>query len=142
MRSIAEPVYLIGTSRAALSVARRRRRPLHRPSRPDAVVVTSGMLIHISTAQPSAERNVGRLERVRQPILLRLSREGRLSLHAGRLGSPRPRPSSAAPKPSTSSCCRAARPGAAIPVRRAHTTALRARDVEVVKTVTDWLRKL
>jgi pimeloyl-ACP methyl ester carboxylesterase len=70
MRAIAAPVYLVGTSRAALSVAKAATTLTSGPERPDAVVVTSGMLVHLSEAQPSAERNVGGLGRITQPVLL------------------------------------------------------------------------
>ncbi|HXF53823.1 MAG TPA: hypothetical protein VNK52_06840 [Hyphomicrobiaceae bacterium] len=69
LRALASPVYLIGTSRAALSVANAAAR-LSGDAAPDAIVITSGMLVHINDKQPSAERQVGRLERIRQPTLL------------------------------------------------------------------------
>ena len=69
MRGIAAPVYLVGTSRAALSVAN----AVVRGSggdQADAIVVTAGMLVHITDAQPSAQRNVGNLDRIKQPTLI------------------------------------------------------------------------
>lgn len=69
LRALASPVYLIGTSRAALSVANAATR-LSGDAAPDAIVITSGMLVHINNKQPSAERQVGRLERIKQPTLL------------------------------------------------------------------------
>jgi pimeloyl-ACP methyl ester carboxylesterase len=44
-------------------------------NRPDALIITSGMLIDISPAQPSAERNVAGLGRITQPTLLVYHRE-------------------------------------------------------------------
>jgi hypothetical protein len=70
MRAIAAPVTLIGTSRAALSVAKAAAHLLDGAERPDAIVITSGMLVHVDHRQPSVERNVSDLERIRQPILL------------------------------------------------------------------------
>jgi pimeloyl-ACP methyl ester carboxylesterase len=69
LRGIAPPVYLIGTSRAGLSVPSAAAR-LSGDAAPDAIVITSGMLVHINDKQPSAERSVGRLERIKQPTLL------------------------------------------------------------------------
>jgi pimeloyl-ACP methyl ester carboxylesterase len=69
LRSIAAPVYLIGTSRAGLSVPTAAAR-LTGDAAPDAIVITSGMLMHVSDKQPSAEKNAGRLDRIKQPTLL------------------------------------------------------------------------
>jgi len=70
MRSIAAPVTLIGTSRAALSVAKAAAQLSQGAERPDALVITSGMLVHVDQHQPSVERNVAGLHRIHQPILL------------------------------------------------------------------------
>jgi hypothetical protein len=40
------------------------------PERPDAIVITSGLLMNVDRTQPSAERNVGRLERITQTTFL------------------------------------------------------------------------
>ena len=69
LRGLAAPVYLVGTSRAALSVAKAGVQ-LSGEEKPDAIVITSGMLMHVDNTQPSAERNVGRLERITQSTLL------------------------------------------------------------------------
>jgi pimeloyl-ACP methyl ester carboxylesterase len=69
LRTIAPPVYLIGTSRAGLSVPNAAAR-LTGDAAPDAIVITSGMLVRIHDKQPSAEREVGRLGRIKQPTLL------------------------------------------------------------------------
>jgi dienelactone hydrolase len=66
---IARPVYLIGTSRAALSVANLASRPDLRPQ-PDAVVITSGMLIDVDGMRPSVQRNVPHLDEMRAPMLV------------------------------------------------------------------------
>ena len=66
---MAPPVYLVGTSRAALSVANAAVR-LTGAQRPDALVITSGMLMHVANHQPSVQRNVAGLERITQPTLL------------------------------------------------------------------------
>ena len=65
---IAKPVFLVGTSRAALSVANLATRPELRPQ-PDAIVITSGMLVDVGNAQPSVQRSVRHLERMRGPML-------------------------------------------------------------------------
>jgi pimeloyl-ACP methyl ester carboxylesterase len=69
LRGIAAPVYLIGNSRAGLSVPTAAVR-LTGEAAPDAIVITSGQLVHIDDKQPSAEKNAGRLERIKQPTLL------------------------------------------------------------------------
>jgi dienelactone hydrolase len=69
LRGVAAPVYVVGTSRAALSVANAAVRLTGR-QRPDAIIITSGMLMHVSEYQPSVERTIGRLERITQPTLL------------------------------------------------------------------------
>jgi len=69
LRGLSAPVYLVGTSRAALSVAKAATQ-LTGEEKPDAIVITSGLLTHVDDTQPSAERNVGRLERISQPTLI------------------------------------------------------------------------
>jgi hypothetical protein len=69
LRGLAAPVYLVGTSRAALSVAKAAVQ-LTGDEKPDAIVITSGMLMHVDDTQPSAQRNVGRLERITQPTFI------------------------------------------------------------------------
>lgn len=69
LRGVAAPVYLVGTSRAALSVGAAATR-LTGPERPDAIVITSGMLMAVADNQPSVQRNVPNLGRITQPTLL------------------------------------------------------------------------
>ena len=69
LRGLSAPVYLVGTSRAALSVAKAATQ-LTGEEKPDAIVITSGLLTHVDDTQPSAERNVGRLERITQPTFI------------------------------------------------------------------------
>ena len=69
LRGLKQPVYLVGTSRAALTVAKAGV-TLTGPEAPDAIVVTAGMLVNVSDKQPSAERNVGNLGRIKQPTFI------------------------------------------------------------------------
>lgn len=69
LRGLQAPVYLVGTSRAALSVSNAAVR-LEGVQRPDAIVITSGMLMDQGLRQPSAEQSVGHLERITMPVLL------------------------------------------------------------------------
>jgi hypothetical protein len=69
LRAIAPPVVVVGTSRAALSVANAAVR-LSGAQRPDALVITSGMLMHVVDDQPSVERMIGGLAQITQPLLL------------------------------------------------------------------------
>lgn len=69
-RTLAEPVYLVGTSRGALSVAATGTMETKAPGRPDALIITAGMLIDTGGKQPSAETKVPGLGRITQPVLL------------------------------------------------------------------------
>jgi hypothetical protein len=69
LRAIAPPVYLVGTSQAALSVANAAVR-LSGLQRPDALVITAGMLMRVDQYRPSVAAAIGRLERITQPVLL------------------------------------------------------------------------
>ena len=141
MRRIAAPVSLIGTSRAALSVAKAAAELTQGAERPDALVITSGMLIHINDRQPSVERNVGGLHRIRQPILLvfhandgcpytpaaAANRAQRLLRSAKRVDLVRLTGGSA---------------GSGEPCEARSHHGFAGQDQEVVKTVTAWLRRL
>ena len=63
------PVHLVGTSRAALTVAKVGTQ-VTGEGRPDTLTITAGMIVHVTNDQPSAERNVGNLGRITQPTLL------------------------------------------------------------------------
>ncbi len=69
LRKTAAPVFLVGTDRAAVSVANAAVR-LSANDRPDAIVITSGLLLNVSRKQPSVERLVPGLQRLSLPTLL------------------------------------------------------------------------
>lgn len=69
LRRTAAKVYLVGTSRGALSTANAAVR-LQGTQRPNAIVITSGMLMHKTADQPSVERNVSPLTAITMPTLL------------------------------------------------------------------------
>ena len=69
MRKLSGPVYLVGTDRGAVSVANAAVR-LSASDRPDAIVITSGMLMNVTTKQASVERLVPGLQRLTLPTLL------------------------------------------------------------------------
>jgi hypothetical protein len=69
MRRLSGPVFLVGTDRAAVSVANAAVR-LSAADRPDAIVITSGMLMNVTTKQASVERLVPGLQRITLPTLL------------------------------------------------------------------------
>jgi hypothetical protein len=69
LRAKTAKVHLVGTSRAALSVANAATR-LEGAARPDTIVITSGMLMQVNGRQPSAERTVGNLDRITMPVFL------------------------------------------------------------------------
>ena len=69
LRAKTAKVHLVGTSRAALSVANAATR-LEGAARPDTIVITSGMLMQVNNKQPSVERSVGNLDRITMPVFL------------------------------------------------------------------------
>ncbi|MEK9970177.1 MAG: hypothetical protein VW600_13640 [Ferrovibrio sp.] len=69
MRRLHPKVYLVGTSRGALSVANAAAR-LSGTQKPDAIVITSGMLMDQGRNQPSVQRMVKPLEAITMPVLL------------------------------------------------------------------------
>lgn len=69
-RGLAQPVYLVGTSRGALTIANAGATQTKPPQRPDAIVITAGMLVVTPEKQPSAERNVPGLVNITQPVLI------------------------------------------------------------------------
>ena len=69
LRTLKAPVFIVGTSRGALSVANAGLR-LSGPARPDALVISSGMLMDHGLNQPSVQRMFPDLQRLNLPILL------------------------------------------------------------------------
>jgi dienelactone hydrolase len=70
LRTLAAPVYLVGTSRGALSVANAAAR-LSGDKRPDAIVITAGMLMDATKGkQPSVQTKVPGIGKYSGPVLL------------------------------------------------------------------------
>lgn len=69
LRAKTPKVHLVGTSRAALSVANAAAR-LEGAARPDTIVITSGMLMQVNNRQPSVERSIDHLDRITMPVFL------------------------------------------------------------------------
>lgn len=69
LRNLASPVHLVGTSRAALTVTKAATQ-LSGAQKPDSLTITSGMIATVANDQPSAEKNVGSLGRITQPLLI------------------------------------------------------------------------
>ena len=69
LRLQAPPVWLIGTSRGAMSVANAAAR-LSGQERPDGIVITSGLLMSTRGQSPSAQSTVRGLDRIAVPTLL------------------------------------------------------------------------
>lgn len=69
MRKIARPVYVVGTSRGALSTANVAVRTAG-AQRPDAIVITSGVLLRVRSDKQSVHPSVANLGRITMPVLL------------------------------------------------------------------------
>jgi hypothetical protein len=69
LRPMAGSVYLVGTSRATLSVANAATR-LAGAGAPDAIVMASGMLMQLDRAHPSIETDLPQIASIKQPTLL------------------------------------------------------------------------
>lgn len=69
LRQSTAKVFLLGTSRGALSVANAAVR-LQGAQKPDAIVITSGMIMHQVDSQPSVQRHVAPLGAITMPVLL------------------------------------------------------------------------
>ena len=140
MRAIAAPVTLIGTSRAALSVAQAAAQLSSGAERPDAIVITSGMLIHVDDRQPSVERNVADLARIRQPVLLVFHERDGCPYTPAASAAPAKRLLTGAQKVDIVVLTGGSARGHPCEAHAHHGFA--GQDQEVVKTVTGWLRNL
>lgn len=69
-RTLAQPVHLVATSRGTLPATKVATTRLSGPERPDTLVITAGMLMDFGGKQPSAQKSVGNLDKVSQPVLL------------------------------------------------------------------------
>lgn len=69
LRREAGRVYVIGTSRGAISTANAAVR-LQGAQKPDAIVISSGMIMHQGGDHPSVQRNVAPLSAITMPVLL------------------------------------------------------------------------
>ena len=144
MRGIAAPVYLVGTSRAGLSVANAVvRGGAGGPGgeQADAIVITSGMLVHINDAQPSAERSVGKLERIKQPTLI-VYHEKDGCAYTPAASAARAKTLLTGAKQVDIVILKGGSAGSGDPCEARSHHGFEGQDGEVVKTVTDWLRKL
>ncbi|MCL4764728.1 MAG: hypothetical protein KJZ80_00665 [Hyphomicrobiaceae bacterium] len=139
LRGIAQPVHLIGTSRGAISVANAAAR-LSGAEAPDAIVLTSGMLTHIDERQPSAERSVGDLGRIKQPALIVYHEKDQCKYTPAASAESFRKLLTAAKKVDI----KLLKGGSAAgdPCDAQHYHGFRGLDVEVVRVTTDWLAAL
>jgi pimeloyl-ACP methyl ester carboxylesterase len=140
LRAIAQPVYLVGTSRAALSVGNAAAR-LSGPERPDAVVITAGMFVHVNDKQPSVERNVEGLERITLPVLL-VHHENDECAYTPASGVARFKALLAAAPRVDTVLMKGGSAGRGNPCEAMSHHGFLGLDDEVVRTVTDWLKSL
>lgn len=139
LRGIAPPVYLIGTSRGAISVVNAAAK-LSDAAAPDAIVVTAGMLLHIDPKQPSVERMVRNLDRIRQPMLIVYHEKDACKFTPASSAEPFRKLLTAARKVDI----KMLKGGSAVgdPCEAQHYHGFRGIDAEVVRVTTDWLAAL
>lgn len=114
---------------------------LEGPEDADAIVITSGMLMHVTDKQPSVQRNVGRLERITQPTFIMFHAKDGCAYTPG---------SSA--KPFHALLTKATRvdvriveggsAGSGDPCEARTHHGFQGQDAEVVRIITDWLKAL
>ncbi len=140
LRTIAAPVYLVGTSRAALSVGNAVVR-LGGPERPDAVVITAGLLTHVNDRQPSVERSVGGLQRITLPVLI-VQHENDECVYTPAANVGRFKAMLTAAPRVDIVMLKGGSAGRGHPCEAMSAHGFIGLDDEVVKTVTDWLKAL
>lgn len=140
LRGLKEPVYLVGTSRAALSIANAAV-TLSGAEAPDAIVITSGMLVRISDKQPSAERDVGRLERIKQPTLIVYhAKDG--CAHTPASSAPKVKALLSGAQRVDIKILSGGSAGSGNPCEARSHHGFEGQDGEVVNLITDWLKRL
>lgn len=140
LRGVKEPVYLVGTSRAGLSVAKAGV-TLSGAEAPDAIVVTSGMLVHINDKQPSAERNVGGLGRIKQPTFIVFHEKDGCS-YTPASSAPRAKALLTGAKKVDVKILTGGSAGSGDPCEARSHHGFEGQDAEVVQVVTGWLKGL
>jgi pimeloyl-ACP methyl ester carboxylesterase len=140
LKAIAPPVYLVGTSRAALSVANAATR-LVGEERPDAIVITAGMIAHVREDQPSAERSVGRLDRITQPVLI-VFHEKDGCPYTPASSAPRAKALFSGSRKVDVELMRGGEAGSGNPCEARSPHGFLGLDAEVVRLVTGWLKAL
>lgn len=139
LRRVAAPVYLIGTSRGAISVANAAVK-LSGEEAPDAIVLTAGMLLHIDPKQPSAERSVGHLERIKQPVLMIYHQQDQCKYTPASSAGAFAKLLTSAKKVDIRLLSGGSAAGD--PCEANHYHGFRGLDAEVVRVTTDWLNAL
>lgn len=141
LRRTAAKVYLVGTSRGALSVANAAAR-LERSRKPDAIVITSGMLMHKTPEQPSVERNVGSLPAITMPALLVANEDDACAYTPASAAIPFKALLTASPRVDVV-MLRGGNPDRkGMECEAAGYHGFSGLDAQVVRTVTDWLKAL
>lgn len=139
LRGIARPVYLVGTSRGAISAVNAAVK-LPPEMTPDAIVVTSGMLVHIEGNKPSAEKSVGHLERIRQPVLIVYHERDECPYTPAASAERFRKLLTASPKVDVRLLSGGSAAGDPCEARHYH--GFQGLDAEVVRITTDWLKAL
>jgi pimeloyl-ACP methyl ester carboxylesterase len=140
LRGLKEPVYLVGTSRATLTVAKAGV-TLTSAEAPDAIVITAGMLVHITDKQPSAERNVGNLGRIKQPTFI-VYHEKDGCAYTPASSAPRGKALLTSAKKVDVKILTGGSAGSGDPCEANSHHGFLGQDAEVVQVVTGWLKEL
>lgn len=132
-------VHLLGTSRGALTVSKAAA-TLTGPARPDTVTITAGMIAHVDPTQPSAEKSVGNLARIKQPVLL-VHHEKDGCAYTPASAVPRASQLFTGAKSVTVRMLSGGNPGSGDPCDANSHHGFLGLDPKVVETIVDWIEK-
>ncbi len=140
LRALKAPVYIVGTSMGALSVANAVAR-LSGSELPDAFVITSGLLMQQAARMPSVERDISAITRTELPALLVAHRQDSCRFTPAS-DAPRFRRLLAASKRVEVVMLDGGGPPLGNVCEARHFHGFEGLDREVTATITDWLKAL
>jgi dienelactone hydrolase len=140
LRTITKPVYLIGTSRGALTVSNAGAK-LTGEAAPDALVISSGMIAHFDDKHPSAERSVGNLGRIKQPVFILYHEKDGCS-YTSATSAPKAKALMSGSRKADVQIITGPGQGEGDPCEAKSPHGFFGQDAQAVKAVTDWLAAL